>query len=103
MSCYRVVDGAVILTVRLTPRADRDAVGPVAVLSDGVAVARVRVRAPPEAGAANRALVAVLARTLKRPGSAVHIVRGASHRVKQVRIEGDPAVLAAVIDGWEAP
>ena len=89
-----------LLSVRLTPRAGRDAIDGVGLLSDGRAVALVRVRALPAEGEANAALVVLLAKRLHVPKSAVTIAAGHSARLKQVRIAGDPAALAREIDGW---
>ena len=100
MACYRLVPDGLLLTVRLTPHADRDAVTGVGALSDGQEVAHVRVRAIPEDGAANKALIALLAKTFHRPKSAIELVTGATARVKQVRITGVPAELAAVVQSW---
>jgi uncharacterized protein YggU (UPF0235/DUF167 family) len=99
-SCYRREAGGLLLAVRLTPRAGRDAVDGVGALSDGRAVALIRVRALPAEGEANAALTALLARRLRVPKSAVTIAAGHSSRVKQVRIAGDPDALAREIDGW---
>ena len=102
MPCYRAEATAIVLTVRLTPRADRDALEGVGVLADGQAVALARVRAVPAEGAANKALVALVAKAFHRPKSAVSIASGASARVKQVRIAGAPAELAAVVESWRS-
>jgi uncharacterized protein YggU (UPF0235/DUF167 family) len=54
----------------------------------------VRVRAVPADGAANAALLALLARALDVPHSAVVLQRGASSRTKRVAVEGvDPAAI----------
>jgi len=68
--------------VRVTPRAGRDAL-------EGVheGVLRVRVAAPPVAGAANEALVRLLAQTLGVPRGAVRIVSGAAGRDKTVEVD----------------
>jgi uncharacterized protein (TIGR00251 family) len=100
MPCYRREAGGIVLTVRLTPRANRDSVDGLGVLADGEQVALARVRAVPEDGAANDALVALLAKAFGRPKSALTLVRGATQRVKQVRITGSADVLAAVADSW---
>jgi uncharacterized protein (TIGR00251 family) len=71
------------LRVRLTPRADRDAVGGV---RDGVVL--VRVTAPPADGRANEALRRLLAKALGVPRSSVSIVRGHTARDKVVRVDG---------------
>jgi uncharacterized protein YggU (UPF0235/DUF167 family) len=86
--------------VRLTPRANRDSVDGVVMLSDGQQVATMRVRAVPEDGAANVALISLVAKTFGRPKSAVTLVRGATQRVKHVRIAGTPNALSAVVDSW---
>jgi len=100
MRCYRIEPGAVILTVRLTPKAGRDSIDGVGALSDGRAVTLARVRAVPDKGEANRALVELLARTLRVPKSAVEVTAGATARLKQVRIAGDPQALSAAIEAW---
>ncbi len=102
MACYRPVPNAILLTVRLTPHADRDAVTGVGALADGQEVVHVRVRAVPEDGAANRALIEFLAKTFHRPKSAIELVSGATARVKQLRIAGAPADLAAIVESWSA-
>ena len=102
MSCYRAAPSAIVLTVRLTPRADRDAIEGVGQLADGQAVAFARVRAVPADGAANKALIALLAKTFGRPKSAVAIAAGASARLKQVRIAGEPADLGRIVESWPA-
>ncbi|MCR4283660.1 MAG: DUF167 family protein [Bauldia sp.] len=98
MAWYRKERGAIVLGIRLTPKADRDAFAGIAVLADGREVAKVRVRALPEDGAANDALVRLIARSLRLPKSAVNIVGGASQRLKQVRVAGDPDELASKIE-----
>jgi uncharacterized protein (TIGR00251 family) len=87
-----------VLAVRLTPKADRDAIEATGVLADGREFVSVRVRAVPEDGAANAALVRLLAKTLKRPKSAVELVSGATQRLKQIRIAGNPDDLVRRIE-----
>ena len=67
-------------------------------LSDGTEVLKIRVRALPEDGAANAALVRLIAKSLRVPKSAVAIATGAQQRVKQVRVSGDPAELVKRIE-----
>lgn len=87
---YRRETGGIVLAIKLTPKADRDAIEGLAVVAEGREVVRVRVRALPEDGAANAALVRLIAKTLKHPKSAVKVVSGATQRLKQIRIAGDP-------------
>ena len=44
-----------------------------------------------------------VAKTLRRPKSAITIVSGATQRVKQLRIVGDPTDLALAVEAWGAP
>ncbi|CAN5852747.1 hypothetical protein BH24CHL6_BH24CHL6_16510 [soil metagenome] len=72
------------LTVRLKPRAGRDEVEGVGVNGELL----VRVRAPALDGTANEALLRLLAGELRLPRSALTIERGATARVKLIRLEG---------------
>lgn len=71
------------LRLRVVPGARRDAF--VGRFGDGW---KVRVAAAPERGAANRAVVALLARTLDVPDAAVTIVSGHGSRDKIVELAG---------------
>jgi uncharacterized protein YggU (UPF0235/DUF167 family) len=89
--------------VRLTPKSGRDSIdGPVR-LADGSEVLSARVRAAPSEGAANAALLMLLAKTLGVPKSAVTLIAGESARLKRIHIRGDSAVLAAVMNKRAPP
>jgi len=89
----REEQGGLRLFVRLTPRSSRDAVeGPVT-LDDGRVVLKVRVRAVPEKGRANAALIKLIAKKLDVARSGVTIAAGATARLKSLRIEGDAKAL----------
>ncbi len=81
------------LTVRLTPRGGRDALGGVRRDQAGRAQLLARVSAPPVEGAANAALVRLLAKALNVPKSAVAITSGETARIKTLEIAGDPTIL----------
>lgn len=83
--------GGVALWLQLTPKGGRDAIDGVETLSDGRAVLKARVRAAPEDGRANAALVELIARTLSAPKRAVTIRSGETSRLKKLFIAGDPA------------
>lgn len=87
-----------LLTVRLTPKGGRDSIDGTVSLADGQAVLKARVRAAPNDGEANAALVALLAKTLRVAPGQVTIVGGASARIKRIRIAGDGTILAAVLE-----
>jgi uncharacterized protein len=76
-------DGAVVLSVRVQPRASRDAVLGV---HDGAL--KVALTAPPVEGEANASLIALLAKQLGVPKRDVTIVQGATGRQKVVAIRG---------------
>ena len=78
--------GSVRFTVRVQPRASRsEVVG----LHDGAL--RVRVQAPPAEGAANDALMVLLAKLLDVPRKQLRIVAGATSRSKVIEVDGiDP-------------
>lgn len=76
-------DGSrLIVPVRVTPRARRNALA----FEDGIL--RAWLMAPPVEGAANAALLAILAERLGLPKRAVALVRGETSREKVVAIEG---------------
>jgi hypothetical protein len=83
------------LAVRLTPRGGRDAVDGWAEDSAGKRHLKARVSAPPEDGNANKALIALLAKTLGIPKNAIRITAGETSRLKTIQIDGDSAALQA--------
>lgn len=60
---------------------------------DGSAVLRMRVKAVPDKGKANAAVVALVAKALGVPKSAVSVVSGETARLKTLAVVGDGAVL----------
>jgi uncharacterized protein (TIGR00251 family) len=76
-------DGSVIFSVRVTPRANRDAIE-----GEYQAALKVRLAAPPIEDRANDALRRLLAARLNVPVSAVRIVGGEKSRNKRVSVAG---------------
>jgi hypothetical protein len=76
------------LAVRVTPRGGRDAVEGWTTDADGRPLLKVRVAAAATDGQANAAVIALLAKALGRPRSAVRLAAGAGGRVKRFEIEG---------------
>lgn len=68
-----------------------DAVEGVETGADGLAHLKVRVRAAPDKGAANAAVLKLLAKSLGVPKSALALVSGQTSRVKVARIAGLPS------------
>jgi hypothetical protein len=85
VSAVRITEreGAVRFSVRVQPRSSRTGVEGV----HGDAL-KVRVNAPPVDGAANEAVVEVLAEALGVPRRSVRIVAGESSRTKVVEVDG---------------
>jgi uncharacterized protein len=84
----------VVLDVRVIPRAKKTAIA--GVRDDALVV---RLAAPPVEGAANDALLDLLATLLRLPRRAIRIVSGERGRHKRVAIEGVTAemVLARLV------
>ena len=87
----RDVDGGATLRVRVSPRASRDALG-----GERAGALVVRITAPPVEGAANDAVLRLVARTLGVPASAVEVRHGAAGRDKLLHVRGlDASALRA--------
>jgi len=84
----QAVTGGIRLAVRVHPRARRSRLQ--GILGEAL---RVEVTAAPESGAANEAVIALIADSLDVPRSAVRIVTGFTSRSKTLEVAGlDPAV-----------
>lgn len=77
------VDGGIVICIRVIPRAARS--GVVGVRDDAVLV---RLQAPPVEGAANGALIEILAEALGVSRRAVTILTGERSRRKRVHVSG---------------
>jgi uncharacterized protein YggU (UPF0235/DUF167 family) len=91
---WRTRDGGLLLRLRLTPKSSRDAIEGIDRLADGTLVLAARVRAVPESGRANAALIKLLARTLSIPKNSLSVTAGGRARIKTVTINGDATVLS---------
>ena len=83
-----------VVEIRLTPRAAMDRIEGIETLSDGLPVLKARVRAVPEKGLANEAILKLLAKTLSLPASRARLLSGDTARRKSILLEGDPQDLA---------
>lgn len=93
MSGIETTPDGVKLTVRLTPRGGRDAIDGTQALSDGRTVIKARVRAVPEDGAANAALIALIADAAGVPKRDAEVCAGHTSRIKTIIVRGDSAAL----------
>ncbi len=94
----RLSEDHLLLAVRLTPNGGRDAFDGVEVTADGLAHLKARVTAVPEKGKANKALIALLSKSLKIPKSTITVVSGDTARQKILRIDGDPEDFKSRLD-----
>ena len=90
---YRLSPTGLSLFVRVTPNAGRDAIEGVELRDDGSAVLRLRVKAVPDKGKANAAVIALLAKALGVPKSAIEVTSGETARLKTLNVTGDAAEL----------
>lgn len=90
------------LALRVQPGAGRDRIEGIVADANGVLSLKVKVAAPAEDGRANAAVVALLAKALDLPKSALTLVKGERDRSKVVAIAGDPAVLEPRLSAWLA-
>ncbi|WP_409191227.1 DUF167 domain-containing protein [Bradyrhizobium sp. RDM4] len=94
---WRTSTTGLSIALRVTPRGGRDGIDGIEQLSDGRSVLKVRVRAIADGGEANRAVLALLAKSLGVPKASVSLLSGATSRLKQIAVEGDPARLCEAL------
>ena len=97
MDPWRATSAGISVALRVTPRGGRDDIDGVETLSDGRSVLKIRVRAIADGGEANRAVTELLAKSLHVPKARVRLLSGATSRLKQIAIDGDPAALGEAL------
>ncbi len=94
---WRYSTGGISIALRVTPRGGRDDIDGIDTLADGRSVLKVRVRAVADGGEANRAVTELLAKALRVPKARVRLLSGATSRLKQVAVDGDPKELGEAL------
>ncbi len=94
---WQAVADGVAVTLRLSPKGGRDAIDGIETRADGQPVLKARVRVAPTDGAANDALLKLLAHALGIPARDVALASGATARIKRVKLTGDSNVLIAAL------
>lgn len=94
---WRYSAQGISIALRVTPRGGRDEIDGIEMLANGRAVVKVRVRAIAEGGEANRAVMELLAKSLGVSKAKVRILSGATSRLKQVAVDGDPGKLGEAL------
>jgi uncharacterized protein (TIGR00251 family) len=97
MDPWRYSTGGISVALRVTPRGGRDHIDGVETLANGRSVIKVRVRAIADGGEANRAVTDLLAKALGVPRARVKILSGATSRLKQIAVDGDPKTLGETL------
>ncbi|HEV7292543.1 MAG TPA: DUF167 family protein [Devosia sp.] len=98
--CYRLSPEGLSLFVRVTPNAGRDAIEGTQIRDDGSVVLRVRVKAVPDKGKANAAVVSLLAKLLGLAKSDLSVAAGETARLKTIAVRGDGGALAAKLRAY---
>jgi uncharacterized protein YggU (UPF0235/DUF167 family) len=93
MNAWRYSTEGISVALRVTARGGRDDIDGLETLANGHTVVKVRVRAIAEGGEANRAVTELLAKALGVPKASVRMLSGATSRLKQIAVDGDPAKL----------
>ena len=83
---FRATEAGLVLFLRVTPNAGRDAIEGAESRDDGTSLLRLRVKAVPDRGKANAAVIALLAKALGLPKSVLSLQSGETGRFKTMRI-----------------
>lgn len=97
-ACYRATASGLVIHLRVTPNAGLDRIEGIEVRDDGQAVLRLRVKAVPDKGKANAAVVALLAEALGIAKGKVSVIAGETARLKTVAVGGDSAELVGRLE-----
>jgi uncharacterized protein (TIGR00251 family) len=93
MDPWRYSTEGISVALRVTPRGGRDDIDGIETLANGRSVIKVRVRAIADGGEANRAVTELLAKALGVSRGKVRVLSGATSRLKQIAVDGDPKTL----------
>ena len=102
---FQAVAGGVRVRLKVTPKAKRAGIGGLLAEPDGgqgrnERALKVAVTAAPEAGKANAAVIALLAKEWGVAKSAISVVSGATDRRKIIEIRGQSAELMQRLQAW---
>ncbi len=93
-----------LLHISLTPKSSRDEIGEIIEGPSGV-VLKAKVRAIPDKGKANQALIKLLAKSLRLPKTSMQLVSGSRSKQKTIKILGDFEEISKMLEtsvrrGW---
>lgn len=101
-SPFRLTAEGIVVAVRLTPKASRNAVAGVDATETGENYLKIMVTTVPEDGKANIALCKLLAKAWKLAAGRLSVISGATSRRKQLLIADGDALLQARLEAWLA-
>ncbi len=96
---WQTTDDGLLLIVRLTPKGGRDRLEGMVEDADGRPAIKARVSAPPVNGAANVALIKLLAKALGVSKSKIRFASGETARTKRLHVIGDTVELTKLLRG----
>lgn len=102
MRPWRADETDLILMVRATPNAASDAVDGLSRDSAGRSYLKVRVRATPEKGKANKAVEKLLAKRFNVPKTSVCVVKGETDRLKTLKISNGADLVPVLVRDFGA-
>ena len=100
MTPWRVAKPGLLLDIRAVPGAGKTALGQVEPDAAGRPWLKIRIAAPPVEGAANKAVIAYVAKSLRLANRNVSLASGAKARSKTLALEGEANDLSARITAW---
>jgi uncharacterized protein (TIGR00251 family) len=86
------------LHLRVTPKAGRDEVAGLVVNAAGQASLAVKVTAPPDKGAANKAVIEALAKSMRVAKSSFRLASGETSRDKVVEVVQNEAAIRTFLE-----
>lgn len=99
-SFWRLDGDDLMLAIRLTPRSAKEGVGGLWRDGSGAVWLQAQVRAVPEKGKANEALIRLLAKRLHVPAKDIVVDSGGGSRLKRLRLIGRAQGAAPMIKDW---
>lgn len=96
----RATKSGVLLDIRVSPGAGKTALVGVETDATGMHRLKLRITAPPVDGAANKAVIAYVAKALRLPKRDIALTSGAKARSKTLALQGQADDLLAKINAW---
>lgn len=96
---YEETETGLKICVRVTPKASANLLRGVEEVLPGQKALKISVTAVPEDGKANKAVIALLSKSLGLPKSSFQVLQGETARLKIILITGDPSELISRIEG----